>query len=90
MSQHSRGRATVSVPTDSIVIDVDNNNQGQEAESGGDHTQQQPRPIGVAPENYNIHESVFYTHGYYEKIKKEDGSMTAKCLMCWEIRHTIT
>ena len=26
----------------------------------------------------------FYTHGYFEKIHKEDGSQAAKCRMCWE------
>ena len=79
-----RGRALASIPTDTIVIDPDqpnNNNQGQveeDIEAAGES------PIGDAAEGYNIHESVLYSHGYFQKIKKEDGTLVAKCMMCWE------
>ena len=79
-----RGQATVSIPTDAIIstAPANNNNQSQETEGAG--AGDNPPQIGVAPESYNIHESVLYTHGYYTKIKKEDGTIVAKCNMCWE------
>lgn len=78
MSELSRGQASVSIPADAIITaSEDNNNQSHEPEEN-------ERQIGVAPEGYNIHESVLYTHGYFEKIKKDDGSTVAKCLMCWK------
>ena len=80
-----RTQARVSIPTDIIQLEGDppnNNNPSQESNPAADQTE--PRQIGVALKDYNIHESVLYTHGYYEKIKKEDGTFIAKCLMCWE------
>ena len=87
MSDRGRAQATVSIPTDIIRGEgepPDNNNQGQATDTEADPGQTQPREIGVAPKDYNIHESVLYSHGYYEKMKTEDGTIVAKCLMCWE------
>ena len=40
--------------------------------------------IGVPTPDYDIHKSVFYTHNFFHKIMKEDGSAVAKCMVCWE------
>ena len=40
--------------------------------------------IRVSTPDYDIHKSVFYTHNFYNKIMKEDGSAVAKCMVCWE------
>ena len=36
--------------------------------------------IGVPTPDYDIHKSVFYTHNFFHKIMKEDGSAVAKCM----------
>lgn len=35
-------------------------------------------------QDYDIQKSVFYTHNFYTKVEKEDGTLAAKCLMCLE------
>ena len=31
-----------------------------------------------------MNKSVFYTHHFYKKIARDDGSVVAKCNVCWE------
>ena len=46
----------------------DNNNQSQEAAGANEENECQ---IGVAPEGYNIHESVLYTHRYFVFLSRQ-------------------
>lgn len=76
---------------DVVMVDVDNNNQA-DANQGEENRVEDVRiveaqaqvVIGVPDPDYDIHKSVFYTHKFYKKIIKEDGSAVAKCLVCWE------
>ena len=75
---------------DVVMVDVDNNNQA-DANQGEENRVEDVRiveaqaqvVIGVPDPDYDIHKSVFYTHKFYKKIIKEDGSAVAKCLVCW-------
>merc|ERR1719266_2738910 len=74
------------------MVDVDNNNQADDANQGEENRVEDARIveaqaqviIGVPDPDYDIHKSVFYTHKFFKKIIKEDGSAVAKCMVCWE------
>ena len=38
--------------------------------------------IGVPSKDFNIHQAVLYTHGYFQKVQLRDG-VRAKCMVCW-------
>ena len=40
--------------------------------------------IGEPALDFNINSSVYYTHNFYRKVNREDGSYIAFCLMCWK------
>ena len=40
--------------------------------------------IGIPAPDYNINKSVFYTHYFYKKIQREDGTVVDKCNVRWE------
>ena len=39
--------------------------------------------IGVPLKNFNIHQSVFFTHGYFKKVNLADDEARAQCMICW-------
>ena len=78
-------RASVMEPEDAIMIDPDptNNNTARAAPTPNPETDSSIQ-IGVPVEGFNIHNSVLYTHHYYEKVQPEPGAdVRAKCLSCW-------
>ena len=40
--------------------------------------------IGVPFPGFDVFQSVFYSHHYFEKVVKESGNTEAKCRMCFE------
>ena len=52
---------------------VSNNNIPQTSET----------QIGVPCQDFNIHQAVLYTHGYFKKVQLEDSTTRAKCMVCW-------
>lgn len=80
-------RASVMEPEDAIMIDPDpaNNNTARAAptptSNPGTNSSVQ---IGVPEKDFNIYNSVLYSHHYYEKVQPEPGAdVRAKCLPCW-------
>ena len=90
----SGGRASVQIPRDVIMIDSDgpnNNNTSSETETQPPApvpAQNVPPPpqvtIGEPAEGYSIHQSIIISHNYYEKKILGDGSVRAKCLLCFK------
>ena len=75
-------RASVMQPEDVIVIDPDpsNNNTPEAPLSANPETSIQ---IGVPEKDFNIQNSVLYSHHYYKKVQFGPGDVRAKCLACW-------
>merc|ERR1712045_554334 len=76
---------------DAIVLEPDNNNQQAIPDNTapgveGAGSSVAVVNIGVPLPDFNIHDSVFYSHHYFEKVRGEDGKTTfkAKCLICWK------
>ena len=90
--------ATGSQSDDLVMVEADshNNNGPVRAEARGPEaagdSDSGPFSVGVPSPNFNIQESVFYSHHYYEKVKGDDGKPTfqAKCLICRVEKETET
>ena len=77
-------RATVMPPEDAIMIDPDpSNNNTAEAPAPSSTNTETSIQIGVPEKDFNIYNSVLYSHHYYEKVQFELGDVRAKCLACW-------
>ena len=61
----------------------DDNNSTQEDESYLDNV-----TVGKAEDNFNIHTSVFYSHNYFRKVVRDNGTKHAICIMCWKLSRT--
>ena len=100
MSRPSCSQPTIRVPRDEIIpqFDLDsqrNNNHPPVIPES--HTETMPdspenltdnvpvQKIGVPMPGFNIHSSVLYSHGYYEKVRPKDdpkGAWRAMCMQC--------
>ena len=89
MSERDRGGGVSrSEPQDIILVDGDNNNgHADSGHANNDVVEESVYIIGEPAENFSIHQSVFYSHFYYKKLRGKDGNpdpFKAQCLMCLE------
>ena len=69
-----------------MIVDEGNNNDSLllEAEMDVQVEHEGQFVIGIPDPDYEVHKSVFYTHYFYKKIAREDGTVVAKYNVCWE------
>ena len=85
-----RGSLVGSGPADPdaevMVVNDGNNNDSLEVEAEMDVEVEDEGQfvIGIPAPDYDLNKSVFYTHYFYKKITRDDGSVVAKCNVCWE------
>ena len=90
-----RGSLVGSGPADPddevMIVDEGNNNDSLllEAEMDVQVDDEDQFVIGIPAPDYNINKSVFYTHYFYKKIQREDGTDVARCNVCWEKKKEI-
>ena len=60
------------------------NNKGLETEIAAIADDCSNITIGEPVLDFDINSSVYYTHNFYRKVKREDGSYIAFCVMCWK------
>ena len=60
------------------------NNKGWETEIKAISEDCSDITIGEPALDFDINSSVYYSHNFYRKVNREDGSYIAFCLMCWK------